>query len=91
MILNYQEDLVKQALQEMISSLDLSLAIDSIEDISCLALNRLPARYIRHRVDNTFYMTIGEQQRLQQAARRAVLEAWQFINQPGSRKPESQT
>lgn len=30
---------------------------DYLSDVACVALNRLPARYIRHEVDMAFYMT----------------------------------
>lgn len=35
---------------------------DMLSDVACLALNRLPPRYIRHDVDMLFYLT--EQERL---------------------------
>ncbi|GAP37163.1 late competence development ComFB family protein [Piscinibacter sakaiensis] len=47
---------------------------DVLGDIACLALNRLPPRYIRHSVDYAFYRS--EQERLETA--RAIEEAVQY-------------
>jgi hypothetical protein len=35
---------------------------DMLADVACLALNRLPARYVRHDVDMMFYLTEPERQ-----------------------------
>jgi hypothetical protein len=47
---------------------------DLLADVACVALNRLPARYIRHAVDLAFYQT--EQERLQ--SDRALHDAVEF-------------
>jgi hypothetical protein len=33
---------------------------DMVADMACVALNRLPARYVRHDVDLVFYLTEAE-------------------------------
>ncbi|MBT9595525.1 MAG: late competence development ComFB family protein [Vitreoscilla sp.] len=47
---------------------------DVLADIACVALNRLPPRYIRHDVDFAFFQT--EHERAE--SERAVLEAVEF-------------
>ncbi|MCA6216462.1 late competence development ComFB family protein [Ideonella sp. B7] len=47
---------------------------DALADIACVALNRLPPRYIRHDVDLAFFQT--EQERTE--SERAVEEAVEF-------------
>lgn len=47
---------------------------DALADIACVALNRLPPRYIRHEVDLAFYQT--EHERTENE--RAVIEAVEF-------------
>ncbi len=52
---------------------------DLLADVACVALNRLPARYIRHGIDFAFCQT--EQERLE-AARQvatAVAQAFDFV------------
>lgn len=48
-------------------------------DIACVALNRLPPRYIRHEVDLAFYMTEKERQQTQAAVDEAVEFAVGFV------------
>ena len=40
---------------------------DMLSDVACLALNRLPARYVRHDVDMMFYLTEQERLAMEQA------------------------
>lgn len=47
---------------------------NALADIACVALNRLPPRYIRHEVDLAFYQT--EHERTE--SERSVLEAVEF-------------
>ncbi|MGD9602853.1 MAG: late competence development ComFB family protein [Gammaproteobacteria bacterium] len=48
---NYYERLVLEAL----SARRLEIDDDSLTDIACIALNELPAKYIRHEVDMAYY------------------------------------
>ncbi len=57
-------------------------AVDTDElvaDVACVALNRLPARYIRHPVDYLFYLTERERSDLEKAVRDAVKHAYEFV------------
>lgn len=50
-----------------------------LADIACVALNRLPPRYIRHDVDFSFYLTERERAENEQAITEAVEFAFQFV------------
>ncbi len=52
---------------------------DLLCDVACVALNRLPPRYIRHEVDFSFYMTATERQEIDAAINEAVTFAFQFV------------
>ena len=39
---------------------DIAISNDLLCDVACVALNRLPPRYIRHAVDFSFYLTEQE-------------------------------
>jgi hypothetical protein len=57
-------------------------AVDGPEvlaDVACVALNRLPARYVRHEVDFLFYLTERERGELESAVREAVKYAFEFV------------
>jgi hypothetical protein len=48
-------------------------------DIACVALNRLPPRYIRHEVDFAFYLTDRERSDNERAIAEAVAYAFDFV------------
>lgn len=48
-------------------------------DVACVALNRLPPRYIRHQVDFAFYLTESERLEMNVAIRDAVSYAFNFV------------
>lgn len=50
-----------------------------LADIACVALNRLPPRYIRHEVDFAFFLTEKERHETQAAVDEAVDYAVQFV------------
>lgn len=56
-----------------------SLNADMLPDVVCVALNRLPARYIRHAVDMAFYLTERERVENDQAIADAVEYAFDFV------------
>ena len=58
---------------------DIARDADLLCDVACVALNRLPPRYIRHEVDFSFYMTGGERQEIDNAINEAVTFAYQFV------------
>jgi hypothetical protein len=52
---------------------------DLLVDVACVALNRLPARYIRHPVDFLFYLTDRERVEFDASVREAVKHAFEFV------------
>jgi hypothetical protein len=52
---------------------------DLLCDVACVALNRLPPRYIRHAVDFLFYLTEHERREIDSAIDEAVTYAFNFV------------
>jgi hypothetical protein len=52
---------------------------DHLPDVACVALNRLPPRYIRHQVDLAFHMTEKERNDSEQMIHDAVVFAFEFV------------
>jgi hypothetical protein len=52
---------------------------DLLADVACVALNRLPPRYIRHAVDYSFYLTEQERLEIDAAIKEAVSYAFNFV------------
>ncbi len=52
---------------------------DTLADIACVALNRLPSRYIRHEVDFAFYLSDRERADTERAIAEAVNFAFEFV------------
>jgi len=50
-----------------------------LADVACVALNRLPPRYIRHQVDYVFYLSEAEREASQRALAEAVDHAFGFV------------
>lgn len=75
---NYYEPLVNEA---MIKTMESGETLDSeaLEDVACVALNRLPARYVRHTVDMVYYMTSDERERIEAEVDEAVRAAFAFV------------
>lgn len=57
-----------------------------LADVACVALNRLPPRYIRHDVDMTFFMSPQETQEIEDKVTQAVKAALVYVE---SRETES--
>ena len=50
-----------------------------LADVACVALNRLPPRYIRHAVDLAFYLSNHEREDRQRQVTEAVEFAFGFV------------
>ena len=50
-----------------------------LSDVACVALNQLPARYVRHDVDLVFYLTEQERHEVSIALSAAVEYAFAFV------------
>lgn len=80
-IQNYYERLVTEEIAKRVKEEGTEVDSDYITDVACVALNRLPARYIRHEVDLVFYMTENELLATQQEVAAAVKAAFAFVSQ----------
>ena len=54
---------------------------DMLADVACVALNRLPARYVRHDVDMMFYLTEQERQAMELSLEEVLQFAFGFVGQ----------
>ena len=54
---------------------------DFLADVSCVALNHLPPRYIRHDVDMSFFMSPVEREETEDKVQKAVDYALIFVQQ----------
>lgn len=79
-IRNYYEQLVAEEVRRQVEAGGHSTSVDYMADVACVALNRLPARYIRYEVDMAFYMTPDELQQTQASIVSAVRDALVFVN-----------
>ena len=50
-----------------------------LADVVCVALNNLPARYVRHSIDIAFYLTIAERDQMDNLVRNAVKAAFTLV------------
>lgn len=53
--------------------------VDLLADVACVALNRVPARYIRHDMDLAFFLTDRERIDNERAIDEAVEQAFGFV------------
>jgi hypothetical protein len=56
-----------------------TLGEDMLEDVVCVALNNLPARYVRHSVDIAFYLTMPEREQMNKLVHNAVKNAFALV------------
>lgn len=80
-IRNYYEQLVAEEILRVMAERAPGAAVDYMADVACVALNRLPARYIRYEVDMAFYMTPDELVTTNNAVSEAVRDAILFVDQ----------
>jgi hypothetical protein len=50
-----------------------------IADLTCIVLNQLPTRYIRHEVDMSFYLPASERFEMESKVKVAYLKAREFM------------
>ena len=77
---NYYETLVTEYIMNTLAK-EGDIDQDFLEDVACLALNQLPARYVRHDVDMAFFLTTRERERMQSSIIEAVLDAARQVRQ----------
>jgi len=75
---NYYENLVFKQISELIPT---PIDENYLEDVACVALNHLPAKYVRHEVDMAFYMTSEERTEIDTSVTIAVRNAIEYVSQ----------
>lgn len=55
--------------------------MDFLADVACVALNRLPPRYIRHNVDMTFFLSQTELDEIYSKVTNAVKDAISYVGE----------
>jgi len=78
-IYNHHERAVYEAVRTAASRFQHIADAEILADIACVALNRLPPRYIRHEVDFAFYLTDRERMENERAISEAVAFAFEFV------------
>jgi Late competence development protein ComFB len=83
---NYYERLVFEevALRSQMPDF-MDFTSDMLADVACLALNRLPARYVRHDVDMMFYLTESERQAMHQAMEEVMQFSFKLVRERKAR------
>jgi len=76
--INFYENLVISHLAEEAAPKAEITDKNLLEDITCLALNMLPPRYIRHSVDMAFFLSDDEHEQMKTAVCQAVDSAIQI-------------
>jgi len=76
---NYYERLVFNEIQKKVQANELENNEDFLGDVACVALNKLPAHYLRHDVDMAFYMTAEEKEEKAVKVKHAIVEAIDFV------------
>jgi hypothetical protein len=79
---NYYEHLILERIEKL--NLNKTKSPDYIADLSCLALNQVPPRYIRFEVDMAFYLPQNERQQMEMNVINAVTKATKFLDENGS-------
>jgi len=76
---NHHERAVYEAVRSSAARYPHLSGAELLADIACVALNRLPPRYIRHEVDFAFYLTDKERGENERAISEAVAFAFEFV------------
>lgn len=58
-------------------------------DVCCLALTRLPARYIRHEIDMSFYLSSDDRLQMNYEVRQAIKAAIDYLKNNDNRPSSS--
>lgn len=77
---NYYERLIFEAVAKHAAEHP-AFTNDMLGDVACVALNRLPARYVRHDVDMMFYLTEKERHATELSLEDALMFAFRFVKE----------
>lgn len=81
---NYYESLVADRIEEL--ELEKHHDQEFLADLSCLVLNQLPPRYIRHEVDMAFFLPPSKRLDMEMQVHKAIAEALEFLK--GRKRPD---
>lgn len=81
---NYFERLVFEEVARQSESHP-EFSADMLSDVACVALNRLPARYVRHDVDMMFYLTEQERHAIDLSMDEVLTFAFAFVLERSSK------
>jgi hypothetical protein len=82
---NFYERLVFEAVASMAES-NPDFSSDMLADVACVALNRLPVRYIRHDVDLMFYLTEHERHAIELAMEDALSFGFSYVRERAAKR-----
>ncbi len=82
---NYYERLVFEEVARM-SNAYAHYSADMLADVACVALNRLPARYVRHDVDMMFYLTEHERHAIEESLIEALTFAFSMVGERNAKR-----
>ncbi|WP_448210935.1 late competence development ComFB family protein [Colwellia sp. MEBiC06753] len=74
---NYYENLVVEQFGDM--KLEEKYDFDYLADLTCIVLNQLPTRYIRHEVDMAFYLPASERFEMESKVKVAIQKGLEFM------------
>ncbi len=77
---NYYERLIFEDVARSSESYP-AYSADMLADVACVALNRLPARYVRHDVDLMFYLTEQERRTIEESISEVLAFAFEFVGE----------
>jgi competence protein ComFB len=78
-IQNYYERLVIDCIHDRLGETDAATDPEYLADLACVALNRLPPRYLRYSVDLVSHLGDAEQAAMQQEVQDAVEQAMTML------------
>ncbi|MDO8775637.1 MAG: late competence development ComFB family protein [Burkholderiaceae bacterium] len=82
---NYYERLVFEDVVRL-SEAHPDFTSDMLADVACVALNRLPARYVRHDVDMMFYLTEHERHAIETTMKEVLDFAFSFVAERAAKR-----
>jgi hypothetical protein len=74
-----EQEVFREVMERVAAYPEFAGNVEVLADIACLALNRLPPRYIRNSVDMQFFMSNEARDKLNAAVFNAVQFAFRFM------------
>lgn len=85
---NYYERLVFEGVASRAEAYP-GFTSDMLADVACVALNRLPSRYVRHDVDLMFYLTESERRAIESSLEEVLQFGFMFVGERAAKKSTS--